>query len=159
MKLYHGSNVEVCEPDLSRSKPYKDFGQGFYLSADKGQAVRMAEQKTLQLLCGEPTVSEFEFDESLLASGELNVKIFDDYSVEWATFILMNRDMKAQHPAHDYDIVYGPIADDGVAFQLRRFQSGVISLKELVEELKYARGITFQYFFGTPLALSKLTKL
>lgn len=59
MKLYHGSNVEVCEPDLSRSKPYKDFGQGFYLSADKGQAVRMAEQKTLQLLCGEPTVSEF----------------------------------------------------------------------------------------------------
>ena len=159
MKLYHGSNVEVCEPDLSRSKPYKDFGQGFYLSADKGQAVRMAEQKTLQLLCGEPTVSEFEFDESLLASGELNVKIFDDYSVEWATFILMNRDMKAQHPAHDYDIVYGPIADDGVAFQLRRFQSGAIGLNELVEELKYARGITFQYFFGTSLALSKLTKL
>ena len=50
MKLYHGSNVEVCEPDLSRSKPYKDFGQGVYLSADKGQAARMAEQKTLQLL-------------------------------------------------------------------------------------------------------------
>jgi hypothetical protein len=159
MKLYHGSNVEVCVPDLSRSKPYKDFGKGFYLSADKEQAVRMAEQKTLQLLCGKPIVSEFEFDESLLGAGELNVKIFDDYSVEWASFILMNRDMRVQHPAHDYDIVYGPIADDGVAFQLRRFQSGAISLNELVDELKYARGITFQYFFGTSLALSKLTKL
>lgn len=159
MKLYHGSNVMVAVPDLSKSKPYKDFGQGFYLSADRRQAARMAEQKTLQLLCGEPTVSEFEFDEALLQSDELKVRIFDDYSVEWANFILQNRDIHSQHPTHDYDIVYGPIADDGVTFQLRRYQSGVISIEELVRELQYARGITFQYFFGTPLALSKLTRL
>jgi hypothetical protein len=159
MKLYHGSNVEVAVPDLTKSKPYKDFGQGFYLSADKCQAMRMAEQKTLQLLMGEPVVSEFECDETLLQSDELKVKIFEDYSVEWANFIILNRDMYGQHPTHDYDIVYGPIADDGVTFQLRRYQSGVISIEELVRELQYARGITFQYFFGTPLALSKLTKL
>ena len=159
MKLYHGSNVEVSVPDLAKSKPYKDFGQGFYLSADKGQAMRMAEQKTLQLLVGEPIVSEFEFDEALLQSDALKVKIFEDYSVEWASFILQNRDIHNQHPTHDYDIVYGPIADDGVTFQLRRYQSGAISIEELVRELQYARGITFQYFFGTPLALSKLTKL
>lgn len=159
MKLYHGSNVEVIIPNLAKSKPYKDFGQGFYLSADKGQAVRMAEQKTLQFLCGEPIVSVFEFDEAIMKNSELNVKLFEDYSVEWATFILKNRDMHEQHPTHNYDIVYGPIADDGVTFQLRRFQSGVISIEELVKELKYARGITFQYFFGTDLALSKLKRL
>lgn len=159
MRLFHGSNVEVAVPDLTKSKPYKDFGQGFYLSADKCQAMRMAEQKTLQLLMGEPIVSEFEFDETLLQSDELKVKIFEDYSVEWANFIILNRDMYGQHPTHDYDIVYGPIADDGVTFQLRRYQSGAISIEELVRELQYARGITFQYFFGTPLALSKLTKL
>lgn len=159
MILYHGSNIEVSIPDLEKSKPYKDFGQGFYLSADKNQAKRMAEQKTLQLLYGEPIVSEFEFDESLLYSKKLNVKIFNDYSVEWATFILGNRDMKRKHPIHNYDIVYGPIADDGVTFQLRRYQSGAISIEELVKELKYAKGITFQYFFGTPLALSKLLKI
>ena len=159
MKLYHGSNMEVAVPDLTKSKPYKDFGQGFYLSANKKQAMRMAEQKTLQLMMGEPIVSEFEFDETLLQSDELKVKIFDDYSVEWANFILQNRDIYSQHPTHDYDIVYGPIADDGVTFQLRRYQSGAISIEELVRELQYARGITFQYFFGTPLALSKLTKL
>ena len=50
MKLYHGSNVVVAVPDLTKSKPYKDFGRGFYLSADKSQAMRMAEQKTLQLM-------------------------------------------------------------------------------------------------------------
>ena len=159
MKLYHGSNVLVTVPDLTKSKPYKDFGQGFYLSADKSQAMRMAEQKTLQLMMGEPVVSEFDFDEALLQGNELKVKVFDDYSVEWANFILQNRNIRNQHPMHDYDIVYGPIADDGVTFQLRRYQSGAISIEELVRELQYARGITFQYFFGTPLALSKLTKL
>ena len=159
MRLYHGSNVTVTVPDLTKSKPYKDFGKGFYLSADKSQAMRMAEQKTLQLMMGEPVVSEFEFDEALLQDSDLNVRIFDDYSVEWANFILQNRDIHSQHPTHDYDIVYGPIADDGVTFQLRRYQSGAISIEELVRELQYARGITFQYFFGTPLALSKLTKL
>mgnify|MGYP002513218819 FL=1 len=159
MILYHGSNMEVAVPDLAKSKPFKDFGQGFYLSADKDQAMRMAEQKTLLMMTGEPIVTEFDFDESLLQSGELSVKVFEDYSVEWATFILKNRDIHEKHPTHDYDIVFGPIADDGVTYQLRRHQSGAISIEELVRELKYARGITFQYFFGTPVALSKLTKL
>ena len=159
MILYHGSNVKIEVPNLLKSKPYKDFGQGFYLSADKSQALRMAEQKTLQLLFGEPIVSEFEFDEALLQSNELKVKIFEDYSVEWANFILHNRDINKQHPIHDYDIVYGPIADDGVTFQLRRYQAGTISIEDLVKELKYAKGITFQYFFGTSLALEKLKRL
>ena len=66
MKLYHGSNVKVSVPDLAKSKPYKDFGQGFYLSADRGQAMRMAEQKTLQLMIGEAIVSEFEFSNSFI---------------------------------------------------------------------------------------------
>lgn len=159
MILYHGSNVKIEVPNLEKSKPYKDFGRGFYLSADKNQALRMAEQKTLQLLIGEPIVSEFEFDETLLQSNELKIKIFEDYSVEWANFILQNRDVHNQHPIHEYDIVYGPIADDGVTFQLRRYQAGTISIDELVKELQYAKGITFQYFFGTSLALEKLKRL
>ena len=159
MILYHGSNVKIEVPNLEKSKPYKDFGRGFYLSADKNQALRMAEQKTLQLLIGEPIVSEFEFDETLLKSNELKVKIFEDYSVEWANFILQNRDVHNQHPIHEYDIVYGPIADDGVTFQLRRYQAGTISIDELVKELQYAKGITFQYFFGTTLALEKLKRI
>ena len=159
MILYHGSNVKIEVPNLEKSKPYKDFGRGFYLSADKIQALRMAEQKTLQLLIGEPIVSEFEFDETLLQSNELKVKIFEDYSVEWANFILQNRDVHNQHPIHEYDIVYGPIADDGVTFQLRRYQAGTISIDEQVKELQYAKGITFQYFFGTTLALEKLKRL
>ena len=159
MILYHGSNIKIEKPDLTKSKPYKDFGKGFYLSADKEQAFRMAEQKTLLLQNGSPFVTEFEFDSTLLQSSELNIKVFEEYSVEWATFVLNNRDINLNHPIHQYDIVYGPIADDGVTFQIRRFRSGAITIEELVQELKYAQGITYQYYFGTELALSKLIKL
>ena len=49
MKLFHGSNIEIHVPDLSRSKPYKDFGQGFYLSDNYLQAEEMAMHKVNQL--------------------------------------------------------------------------------------------------------------
>lgn len=73
--------------------------------------------------------------------------------------MLANRDRNGVHPIHDYDIVYGPIADDGVTYQLRRYEGGLISLSQLVEELKYAKGITFQYYFGTQRALQQLKKI
>ena len=159
MKLYHGSNTKVIVPDLSISKPFKDFGKGFYLSDNYEQAWDMASQKVKQTLKGEPIVSEFQFDESLMHSDELSIKIFSDYTEEWAHFVLDNRNKDLPQPIHQYDIVYGPIADDGVTFQLRRYQGGVISLARLVEELKYAKGITFQYYFGSERALQKLTAL
>lgn len=34
MKLYHGSTVNIEIIDLDKSRPNKDFGRGFYLSAD-----------------------------------------------------------------------------------------------------------------------------
>lgn len=50
MKLYHGSNMRVEKPDLQRSKPFKDFGQGFYLSDNYKQAEDLAIVKVEQ--CG-----------------------------------------------------------------------------------------------------------
>lgn len=151
--------MRVIEPDIRRSKPFKDFGQGFYLSAEELQAKDQAVSKVDQMKTGGPIVNEFLFDEALMTSGELKVTVFDDYSVEWAEFVLMNRDHKIAQPSHDYDIVYGPIADDGVNYQLRRYWGGVITLPKLIEELKYAKGITFQYFFGTERALKTLKAL
>lgn len=159
MILYHGSNVQVAVPDLAHSKPFKDFGRGFYLSSDEQQAWELATQKVEQLHSGKPIVSAFLFDETLMDGKELRVKRFEDYSEEWAMFVLDNRNEKLAQPRHDYDIVYGPIADDGVNYQLRRYRGGVISLQRLVEELRYAKGITFQYYFGSERALLQLTSL
>lgn len=159
IKLYHGSNTKVETPDLIHSKPFKDFGKGFYLSADKQQAWDLAYQKVRQIQSGKATVSEFLFDETLMQSSELKVLSYTDYCEEWALFVLKNRNTTVSQPVHDYDIIYGPIADDGVTYQLRRYQGGVISLSQLIEELKYAKGITFQYYFGTEKALKKLTAI
>ena len=160
MELYHGSNEHIEKPDLALCKPFKDFGKGFYLSAVREQALDLAKQRVRETHEGEPTLNTFYFDESLMASGELKVLKFDDYSEEWVKFVLSNRDMHGPQPFHDYDIVYGPIADDSVTFQLRRYQRGVIrSIPELIDELRYHKGITFQYFFGTQRALDKLSRL
>lgn len=42
MKLFHGSDVVIEEIVLDKSKPFKDFGKGFYLSDDYDQAYEMA---------------------------------------------------------------------------------------------------------------------
>jgi len=159
IRLYHGSNQMIEVPDLVHSKPFKDFGCGFYLSPDKQQAWDLAFQKVSQTQQGKAEVTEFLFDETAMQSPDLKVLTYSDYCEEWALFVLKNRDKNGQQPVHDYDIVYGPIADDGVTYQLRRYEGGVISLKRLVEELKYAKGITFQYYFGTERALKLLKRL
>lgn len=139
-------------------KPFKDFGQGFYLSSDFQQAQEMANQKSAQSLgVNPPVVSTFEFDESAMTDGTLNVKVFETYSEEWAEFVLHNRDRKAIQPAHSYDIVYGPIADDRIVRQMRRFELGDITLEEFMRELRYPHGITFQFYFGSTKALEKLS--
>ncbi len=42
MKLFHGTNIDFAEINLAKSKPNKDFGKGFYMSADHKQAEDMA---------------------------------------------------------------------------------------------------------------------
>lgn len=42
MILYHGTNKAFDTIDLTKSKPNKDFGQGFYLSREYSQAMEMA---------------------------------------------------------------------------------------------------------------------
>lgn len=156
--LYHGSTVDIEVIDLSKSRPNKDFGRGFYLSADRQQAWRMGEFKAM-IEGGEPVMNTFSFDEQLLSSGELKVLTFDGYTREWADFIFMNRNNKESFPMHDYDIVYGPIANDRVGVQIGKYEAGDISFEQFLENLKYMKGVTFQYFFGTQRAIERLKKI
>ena len=158
MKLYHGSNTDILQIDFAKSKPNKDFGKGFYLTADKHQACQLAEQSAL-FFGGEPVVNEYLFEENALKDGSLNVKIFDDYSVEWAEFVVVNRFNPSQQPMHNYDIVYGPIANDNVGVQIELFTDKLIDIETLINRLKFMQGITFQYFFGTGKAIAYLHKL
>lgn len=157
MKLYHGTNVDFDKIDLLKSKPNKDFGRGFYLSANYKQAKEMAEAKVDQLESGNPIVLEYESDEAEWSN--LRVLRFDSYSEEWAMFILANRNNTSKEAIHDYDIVIGPIADDRVGLQLWRYETRSIDLPTLVRNLQYMKGVTIQYFFGTARAINTLRRL
>lgn len=158
-RLYHGSNVVIEQIDLSRSKRGKDFGQGFYLNANPDQAMEMAARTTRFLNEGHPTLSCFEFDEDEATKNGLNIKVFTDYSEEWAEFVVMNRKNNSDIPAHPYDIVIGPIADDTVGVQIRRFIMGYLSASALVDELKFKGDHAVQYFFGTTKAVELLKRI
>lgn len=156
MILYHGSNGNIEKIDLALSRPNKDFGRGFYLTEDKEQAMRMGEQKVLQL-GGTSVVNSYYFDEAHLTDGSLSVKIFEGYSEEWAEFIVANRSRKTKGLNHDYDVVIGAIADDKVGVQLFRYMKEYIDLPALIRNLQYVK-LTTQYYFGTERAITLLEK-
>ncbi|MBQ9312856.1 MAG: DUF3990 domain-containing protein [Bacteroidales bacterium] len=149
MILYHGSNTEFDVIDLNKSKPNKDFGKGFYLSADLQQANEMAKIKVEQMKTGIPTILSYQIDDNILIDNTLNVKRFTYYSSEWAEFIVPNRNNDNDIPVHNYDVVIGPIANDKVGVQLWKYENNIIDIKTLIHNLKYMKGITIQYFFGT----------
>lgn len=156
MKLYHGTNVDFDVIDLTKSNKYKDFGQGFYLTDIRSQAEELAAKKS-RLFGGYPVIQEYEFDESLLSGAELKVLKFDKPSTEWAEFIFKNRS-RDNNFTHDYDIVIGPIANDGVAYLLGRYEEGTLTIEELSDKLDYKK-LNSQYFFGTNKSLKYLKRL
>lgn len=157
--LYHGSNIAIDKIDLEKGANDKDFGKGFYLTDIRQQAEAMAVRKTRIVGSGVPTISTYHYDDSPLANTSLRIKNFGDIPTqEQAEFILHNRHASRTGFKHNYDIVIGLVADDGVAFQLEQYEDGLINLDTLVERLKY-RKLSRQYFFGTPADISRLEKI
>ena len=156
MILYHGTNADIETIDLSKGLRYKDFGKGFYLTPNRETACRMA-QKRARLFGGTAMLITYELVDSAMQSG-LKVRIFPEKaSVEWLLFVDANRDRDHQQPVHDYDIVIGPIADDGVVLQLTNYREGIYAPQEAAKLLQ-DRYLDQQYYFGTEKALSFLHK-
>lgn len=156
MILYHGTNINFDVIDLTKSNRYKDFGQGFYLTDIRSQAEDLSIKKS-KLFGGSPIVQEYYFDESILSIGDLQILKFEFPTIEWAEFIFKNRNREMNF-SHDYDIVIGPIANDGVAYLLGRYEEGTLSIDELSRELVYKK-LNNQYFFGTEKSINYLKKL
>ena len=132
---------------------FKDFGPGFYLSADVKQAEAFARYKADRPRSTTHTavVSVFEFDESHLLDGTLRVKRFEGYSAEWIEFINAYRTSKDT----DYDVVIGPIANDDVRTSFAQYEMGEMTREELLDALMFKR-VTYQYCFKTEAAVSLL---
>ena len=156
MILYHGTNEDIEAIDLNRGLRHKDFGKGFYLTPDRNTAIRMAQKKT-RLFGGSATLITYELDDAVIQS-DLKVKVFPEQAcVEWLKFVDANPDRKTVAPIHDYDIVVGPIADDGVVLQLTNFREGIYTPEQAAAQLQ-DKYLDQQYYFGTEQALQFLHK-
>lgn len=156
MILYHGTNSDFSQINLGKTKPYKDFGKGFYVTDIQHQAIELAKNRC-RIWGGSPVVQEYEFDESVLQSGSLKILRFEKVCVEWAEFIYKNRNRSANF-SHQYDVVIGPIADDGVAYLLNLYEEGLRTLEELAKELEY-KDLNNQFCFLTDRAISLLHRV
>ena len=163
MMLFHGSNVEIDTIELSKCRPWKDFGKGFYLTDIPEQAMRMA-KRVARIYGGEPVVTYFDADMDAIRKSSMSIRVFEGPSKEWATFVMNNRSQAFAdrvspecNLAGQYDVVIGPVADDDLALLFRQFQDGLISVDILTREMTF-RKLTNQYSFHTERAIGYLKK-
>ena len=93
----------------------------------------------------------YEIDKTDLDA--LKVLWFDGPSDEWIDFVMRNR--QDENFVHDYDIVYGPVANDRVYIQFSLYEQGFISKQTLLQELKVYK-LVDQMLFHTEQALKHL---
>ena len=151
MLVYHGSNVEVRKPSLLKSRKKTDFGRGFYTTTQKEQAEHWTSIKIDRAKTGRRIVSVFEVDDALLTNPVLKIREFHGPDEAWLNFVVDSR----KGVEHDYDIVFGPVANDKVFTVVNLYESGVLDAPAAIAELKAYKTYN-QLSFHTPRVLQTL---
>jgi len=152
MKLYHGSNQVIRMPEIRPMVRALDFGQAFYLTSSREQAVKWAKTSALRRGEGVPVVSVFDFDDSSSLTRIRTLK-FDEPSVEWLRFVSSNRVQNID--AGEYDLVIGPVANDNTMPVLNLYFKGAYTEDEALRRLLPQR-LNDQFAFKTERALGCL---
>ena len=165
MRLYHGSNIAIDNINLAMCRPYKDFGQGFYLTDIEKQAEKMA-IRVARIYGEKPIVNIYEIDDDFKDFKDLKIKNFGIQTTEeWARFVMNNRsrvftDIKNVlcNKDNKYDIVIGPVADDNMALLFRQYENEIIDFETLVKGMIY-KETSSQYSFHTENSVKLLRKV
>ena len=165
MRLYHGSNIAIGNINLAMCRPYKDFGQGFYLTDIEKQAEKMA-IRVARIYGEKPIVNIYEIDDDFKDFKDLKIKDFGIKTTEeWARFVMNNRsrvftDIKNVlcNKDNKYDIVIGPVADDNMALLFRQYENEIIDFETLVKGMIY-KETSSQYSFHTEKSVKLLRKV
>ncbi len=139
--VYHGSYTTIKDPEIKTGKYTKDFGEGFYCTLLKEQAIKWANKYD------SPVLNVYEYDENT----SLNIKEFSILSEEWLDFVINCRN----GVKHDYDIVIGAMADDQIYNYVTDLTLGIIT-REAFWELAKFRYPTHQIAFCTDKSLECL---
>ncbi|MGN0242796.1 MAG: DUF3990 domain-containing protein [Lachnospiraceae bacterium] len=133
MIIYHGSYMEVKNPDVSLSRANVDFGKGFYTTPLQEQAIKWA--RRFKEKRGNSIVSVYELDEEKMHK-EFLVKEFSSYSDEWLEYIVACRSGAC---VSQYDVIIGGVANDKVFDTIELFFDGLIEKSVAIDRLRYEK--------------------
>lgn len=148
MKIYHGSIEKVVVPEIRESNRTLDYGRGFYTTTSYKQAEDWVRRRMSEKKVSSGYVCVYELDESALQS--LKTLIFENPTDDWVDFVMQNRTQKGF--VHEYDLVYGPVANDKVYAAFALYEGRLIDKSTLIAELKTYK-LVDQYLFHTTQAL------
>lgn len=158
MILYHGTVLEVKEPQVITGEIGRDFGFAFYTTGIQEQAERWAVRKA-RIKTRDTggnfaaVVNVYEWDEQ--AEG-ITVKLFAEPSREWLDMIVQCR--SNMNYKHSYDIVIGKIADDSVGETVTYVVQGIMRPEDAINRLKFEK-LNNQVAFCTAKSLGTLSFL
>jgi len=149
MKVYHGSNVAVINPLIMKSERKLDFGEGFYTTFNREQAVRWSERVTQREKTINRVITEYEFK---LSDAEKDLKIlkFDKADKIWLEFVCTNR--LGKNLPESFDIIIGPVANDAVYTTILFYENGLYDEDEAIKRLKVQK-LYNQVLFHTEKSL------
>lgn len=150
-KIYHGSIEIVESPEIRQPNRSLDYGPGFYTTTSFAQAKKLVERRIKDKGVDVGHVNVYELDDNALKS--MKVLLFKKPTEEWVNFVMKNRTERGF--THDYDIVYGPVADDSVYTQFTLYEGGIISMPTLIQELKTYK-LVDQYLFHSEKSLTAI---
>lgn len=171
MILYHGSYCEVKRADIKKCARYKDFGQGFYLTASREQAEKFAGISTKKAIANERAetkqnysiVSAFKFK----YVEDIRVKVYPEADVEWLHCVVGHRKKDSFPGAIDglkgTDIVGGKIANDDTNAMITAYMAGAYgemgtrSADDICISLLLPERLQDQFCFRTQRALACIT--
>ena len=132
MRLYHGAVVEVRKPSLRFGRRKTDFGKGFYTTTQPEQAEKWTKIKQDRTKAPKRIVSVYELDDSLLSNPDIHIREFHGVDEAWLNFVVDCR----KGLKHNYDLVFGPVANDKVFTTVNLYESGVLDSPAAIAQLK-----------------------
>lgn len=122
MIVYHGGTEIVEHPICKFGRRNLDFGQGFYITNIRKQAVDWASQVADRRKLS-PIINRYRLiREAILA--EAHCKVFEAYDKDWLEFIVASR--RGLHVADNYDYIEGGIANDRVVDTINLYMAGLM---------------------------------
>ena len=120
--VYHGSTDIVKNPVCKLGRKHLDFGQGFYITDRRDQAITwaklIADRRGLA-----PVLNRYRLQrEAFLSEGKS--KIFEAYDKAWLEFIVANR--RGEQANDIYDYVEGGVANDRVVDTVNLYMAGLM---------------------------------